>query len=164
MRADRVLLALAAQADPGLRYSSQHSEEKAFDRKALDKILGDSPKRGELTRVQASAWLPGRLIGPFRYDGTRSDDPNDVVPHEDRRELRGGRLLAAWIDHFDAREQNTMDAWLSDRGGEPDSSPGFVRHYYLDTSDCLGPSGSGTPSLDGSVLYIVTGVTSAQTS
>ena len=123
---------------PGLRYSANLSEERDFDRKALDKIINDSPKRGKLTRVQASAWLPGRLIGPFRYVGTRADDPNDVIAHEDRRELRGGRLLAAWLDHFDAREQNTMDAWIADRPGKPDSSPGFVRHYYLDTSDCLG--------------------------
>jgi hypothetical protein len=123
---------------PGLRYSSNLSEDKDFDRKALDKIISDSPKRGKLARMQASAWLPGRLIGPFRYEGTRDDDPNDVIAHEDRRELRGARLLAAWIDHFDAREQNTMDAWIADRPDQPDSSPGSVRHYYLDTSDCLG--------------------------
>jgi hypothetical protein len=47
-------------------------------------------------------------------------------------------LLAAWLDHFDAREQNSMDVWLSDRRDKPDSSPGNVVHYYLDTSDCLG--------------------------
>ncbi|HEY1534115.1 MAG TPA: hypothetical protein VGF76_08850, partial [Polyangiaceae bacterium] len=100
----------------------------------------EATKRGELVRMQASAWLPGQLIGPFRYEGTRDDDPNDVIPHDDRRELRGGRLLAAWIDHFDAREQNSMDSWLADAGkkGPPDSSPGYVRHYYLDTSDSLG--------------------------
>ena len=91
--------------------------------------------------MQASAWLPGYLVGPFHYTGTRSDDPNDVIPHDDRRELRGGRLLAAWLDHFDAREQNTMDTWFSDGPGgkgKPDASPGHVVHYYLDTSDCLG--------------------------
>jgi hypothetical protein len=123
---------------PGLRYSNNLSDEKNFDEKALDKIIKDAPKRGKLTRVQASAWLPGRLIGPFRYEGKRGDDPNDVIAHEDRRELRGGRLLAAWLDHFDAREQNTMDTWIADRAEQPESSPGFVRHYYLDTSDCLG--------------------------
>jgi hypothetical protein len=123
---------------PGLRYTSNFSDEKDFDRKALDKIITAAPKRGGLVRMQASAWLPGRLIGPFRYEGTRHDDPNDVIAHEDRRELRGGRLLAAWIDHFDAREQNSMDSWIADRPEKPDTSPGYVRHYYLDTSDCLG--------------------------
>jgi hypothetical protein len=123
---------------PGLATGSNFGDDKPFDRKALDKILADAPKRGGLVRMQASAWLPGYLLGPFRYQGTRADDPNDVVAHEDRRELRGGRLLAAWIDHFDARQQNSMDSWFVQKGQSPEASPGHVVHYYLDTSDCLG--------------------------
>jgi hypothetical protein len=123
---------------PGLRSAGNFDDGKPFDRAALDAMLRKTPKRGELVRFQASAWLPGHLLGPFRYHGTRNDDPNDVVAHEDRRELRGGRLLAAWIDHVDAREQNSMDAWLADHPKEADSSPGHVVHYYLDVSDCLG--------------------------
>jgi hypothetical protein len=123
---------------PGLRYQGNFNAETDFDQTALDQVLANSPKRGPLVRMQASAWLPGRLIGPFRYEGTRHDDPNDAIPHDDRRELRGGRLLAAWIDHFDAREQNSMDTWIADAKRDPEASPGRVIHYYLDTSDCLG--------------------------
>jgi hypothetical protein len=126
---------------PGLEAKGNFGTIEPFDQKKVDKILGDSPHRGELVRVQASSWLPGYLIGPFRYLGTRDDDPNDIIPHDDRRELRGGRLLAAWIDHFDAREQNSMDTWMTDTPAgkeKPDASPGHVLHYYLDTSDCLG--------------------------
>ena len=125
---------------PGLRYENNSGVVRDFDKKALQGVLDEATKRGELVRMQASAWLPGQLIGPFRYEDTRSDDPNDIIPHDDRRELRGGRLLAAWINHFDAREQNSMDSWIADAGkkGPPDSSPGYVRHYYLDTSDSLG--------------------------
>jgi hypothetical protein len=124
---------------PGLRFTDNSGIEKSFDQKALDAVLKATTKRGDLLRIQASAWLPGHLIGPFRYTGTRPDDPNDAILHEDRRELRGARLLAAWLDHFDAREQNSMDSWIADRGKDaPDSSPGYVRHYYLDMSDCLG--------------------------
>ena len=126
---------------PGLTRKGNFGAEEPFDQKVVDQILADSPRRGPLIRMQASAWLDGYLLGPFRYTGTRKDDPNDVVPHEARRELRGGRLLAAWLEHHDAREQNSMDAWFTDAAGpkpKPDASPGHVLHYYLDTSDCLG--------------------------
>ncbi len=126
---------------PGLMHQGNFGAMVPFDQKAVDKILADCPHRGGLVRMQVSAWLPGYLIGPFSYTGTRSDDPNDVIAHDDRRELRGGRLLAAWLDHFDAREQNSMDTWIAEsheKKAKPDASPGHVVHYYLDTSDCLG--------------------------
>ncbi len=123
---------------PGLTTIDNTSRVRPFDRAALQAMLRKAPKKGDYIRFQASAWLDGDLIGPFRYEKVRGDDPNDVIAHEDRRELRGARLLAAWLDHFDAREQNSMDAWMADRKETPDSSPGHVVHYYLDTSDCLG--------------------------
>jgi hypothetical protein len=126
---------------PGLQHKGNFGADEPFDQKVVDKILADSPHRGGLVRMQASAWLTGYLLGPFSYTGTRPDDPNDIIPHDDRRELRGSRLLAAWLDHFDAREQNSMDSWATEAHegkGKPDASPGHVVHYYLDTSDCLG--------------------------
>jgi hypothetical protein len=131
---DPALLTLS----PGLTVTDNSNVTRPFDRAALSAVLEQAPRRGERVRMQASAWLPGHLIGPFRYEGTRGDDPNDVIPHEDRRDLRGGRLVAAWLNHFDAREQNTMDSWIAADPRVPDSSPGFVRHYYLDTSDSFG--------------------------
>jgi|GEM_PF-140889 len=124
--------------DPGLTATDNSGISRPFDQKALSKVLEQAARRGPLVRMQASAWLPGHLIGPFRYEGTRDDDPNDVIPHENRRELRGARVLAAWLNHFDAREQNSMDSWIAVNPGVADSSPGYVRHYYLDTSDCFG--------------------------
>ncbi len=131
---DPAVLTLA----PGLVATDNTGVPRRFDRAALEKVLGYAKKRGSLVRMQASAWLPGYLLGPFRYEGTRSDDPNDVIPHEERRDLRGARVLAAWLNHFDAREQNTMDSWIASDPSRPDSSPGYVRHYYLDTSDSFG--------------------------
>src|SRR4029453_14322262 len=91
-----------------------------------------------LVRMQASAWLPGFLLGPFSYEGKRSDDPNDVIDHEDRRDLRGARVLAAWLNHFDSREQNSMDTWMATDVKNADSSPGHIRHWYIDLGDCFG--------------------------
>ncbi|MCA9565688.1 MAG: hypothetical protein KC561_19455, partial [Myxococcales bacterium] len=83
-------------------------------------------------RASASLFLEGRPLGPWRYEGTRSDDPNDVIPHQERRELRGGRLLAAWLNHFDSREQNTLAMWVEEDGRN------YVRHHYIDFGDCFG--------------------------
>lgn len=123
---------------PGLTVTTNEGVTYDFDQKRLDDIVEKSPHRGDTIRMQSSQWLDGLPIGPFKYDGTKDDDPNDVVAHEDRRELRGAKLLAAWINHFDAREQNTMNVWFSDDPKNPDASPGYVRHYYLDVSDSFG--------------------------
>lgn len=123
---------------PGLVATDNSGIPRKFDQAALERVLDSATHRGGLIRMQASAWLPGYLLGPFKYEGTRWDDPNDVIPHEERRDLRGARLLAAWVNHFDAREQNTMDSWIALDPKKEDSSPGYVRHYYLDTSDSFG--------------------------
>jgi hypothetical protein len=94
-------------------------------------------------RVTASKYLPGIPIGPFRYYETRSDDPNDVIAHEDRRELRGLRLFAAWLNHDDTRAQNTQDAWVEENGEH------HVRHFMLDFGSTLG---SGSVDMQGAPL------------
>jgi hypothetical protein len=123
---------------PGLTSRANFASPTPLDQEALAKLFAQSPHRGDRARVAASAWISGYAIGSFRYEGTRGDDPNDVVPHEDRRELRGMRLLAAWIGRVDAREANTFDAWVADDPRVPDSSPGHVLHYHLDLSETLG--------------------------
>ncbi len=125
---------------PGLRRQrGNFGDDVPFDQKELDYMLANATKRNGLLRVSASAWLPGYVIEQFRYEGTRDDDPNDAIPHEDRRELRGARLLVAWIDWFDAREGNSLSSWVADsKQGPPDSSPGHVIHYQIGTSAALG--------------------------
>jgi hypothetical protein len=124
---------------PGLKVVDNSGISHPFDDAALDKVLATTTQLADhRVRMQASKWLPGLTIGPFRYAGTRDDDPGDVIDHADRRELRGMRVLAAWLDHWDAREQNSMDVWLASDPTDKRSSPGHVVHYVLDTSDTLG--------------------------
>lgn len=122
---------------PGLKVTDNSGVSRPFDQKALEAVLKSASHRNGLVRMVASKWLPGKTLGPYRYESTRDDDPNDVVNHEDRRELRGGRLLAAWLNHFDTREQNTMDVFLSPDVKNP-KLPGYVRHYIIDMGDCFG--------------------------
>lgn len=86
-------------------------------------------------RVMASRALPGKPLGPFRYFGTRPDDPNDIIAHQHRRELRAMRVFAAWINHPDSRGINSLDT-LVDTGGRK-----IVRHNLLDFGDAFGSAG-----------------------
>ena len=86
-------------------------------------------------RVLASRFASGRPLGNFRYYGTRPDDPNDVVPHEHRRELRGARVFAAWLNHDDSRGVNSLD--MLERTGDRS----WIKHYMFDFGSILG---SGT--------------------
>jgi hypothetical protein len=122
---------------PGLIIKANVGPARKFDQKVLDAMLAKTARRGELYRAAASRWLPGKPLGPFTYEGKRSDDPSDVIAHENRRDLRGGRLFAAWLNHFDSREQNTMSTWIPVDPENP-KSPGHVRHWYIDLGDCFG--------------------------
>ncbi len=86
-------------------------------------------------RVVASKALDGRPVGRIRFFGTRPDDPNDVVPHEDRRELRGYGVFAAWLNHVDAKAINSLDTLVTENGRS------FVRHHLIDFGSTLGSGG-----------------------
>ena len=88
-------------------------------------------------RVVAGERLPGRPIEGFKYVGTRSDDPNDIIPHEDRRELRGLRVFSAWVNHTDAKAINSLDTVVTEGGRS------YVRHHLIDFNAALGSAGIG---------------------
>lgn len=121
---------------PGLTVKANVGPEKQFDDKMLQSILDKTPTRVDRYRAAASRWLPGESLGPFSYEGRQADDPNDVVPHEMRRENRGHKLLAAWMNHFDSREQNTMMTWMPTPGKGP--GHGHVQHWIIDIGDSFG--------------------------
>jgi hypothetical protein len=86
-------------------------------------------------RVLASKYVPGKNVGGFPQEGVRKDDPNDVIPHQHRRELRGLYVFMAWLQSTDLKEGNTVDAWVEDA-----DAPGqhFVMHYLVDFGKSLG--------------------------
>jgi len=89
-------------------------------------------------RALASRYAEGKYLGYFKYYGTRADDPNDIFPHEHRRELRGNRVFAAWLNHDDSRGLNSLDMLQGSEGRR------FVRHYMFDFGSIMG-SGSTKP-------------------
>lgn len=102
-------------------------------RAAVDAILASgAPPRGGRYRATASQLLGGSPRGGWPRTGTRVDDPNDRVPHERRRTLRGLRVFAAWLGHTDMKEDNTLDLYV----GEP--GRGHLMHYLVDFGEALG--------------------------
>ncbi len=101
------------------------------DRDVTDLLLQVPRRRDGRYRAVASVFLPGS-VGEFRYHGTRSDDPNDIVPHENRRDLRGLRVFCAWLGHDDSRAINTLDILVRENGAQ------FIRHYLIDFGATLG--------------------------
>ena len=93
-------------------------------------------------RAVAARRLPGDPLGGFRYHGTRPDDPNDVVPHEHRRELRALKVFGAWTNLVDMKAGNTLDMLVRIEGR------GIVRHYLQDVGSTFGTGAIGPREYD----------------
>lgn len=119
--------------DPKAKTENKFGEKVPMTQQDLETVLGKAFRtKAGIVRASASRFVPGQPIGPFKYQDSRDDDPNDVIVHEDRRELRGAQLLAAWLNHVDAREQNSFDVMVQEQGRY------YIRHYQIDWGDCLG--------------------------
>ena len=115
--------------------------KRRMTRADLDAILARGAKlpNGKF-RATLSRFADGRPLGYFKYYGTRPDDPNDIHPHEHRRELRGSRVFAAWVNHDDSRGLNSLDMLEGEAGRQS------IRHYMFDFGSIMG-SGSTTPQV-----------------
>ena len=111
-------------------------KRRRFTRRDLQDVLDRAAQlpNGRY-RALVSRFASGRPLGNFRYYGTRPDDPNDIVLHEHRRELRAARVFGAWLNHDDSRGVNSLDM-LETRNGR-----GHIKHYMFDFGSILG---SGT--------------------
>ncbi|MGH9309119.1 MAG: hypothetical protein ACRD1U_07085, partial [Vicinamibacterales bacterium] len=68
---------LAIAPDATMR--DEDGRRRPFTEADLDDILENAARQADGSyRVLASRNLPGRPLGPFRYYGTRPDDPNDI--------------------------------------------------------------------------------------
>lgn len=122
----------ALTIDPSARIEDALKRKRPLDWAAVDQILATSPRRHDGTyRAFASELLQGIPKGGFAARGVREDDPNDVVPHQHRRELRALRVFAAWVAHTDIKEDNTLDMYVEDNG------KGYLKHYLLDFGEAL---------------------------
>jgi hypothetical protein len=118
---------------PKARFNDRKGREREMTERDIDDLLTLAARTGEGTyRALASRFIKGELLGPFRYNGTRRDDPNDTVPHERRRDLRGLYVFASWLNHTDAKANNSLDS-LVDEGGLR-----YIKHHLIDFGAAFG--------------------------
>ena len=117
-----------------VRFTDKKGRKRFMTKKDLEGLLDriEHLPDGRI-RAAASKLLPGKIKGPFRYESTVKDDFNDVIPHQHRRELRGLRVMAAWLNHYDTKANNSLDVYTEE---------GFVKHYLIDFGSTLGSQGN----------------------
>ncbi len=118
---------------PDASITDASGKHRRMTNRDIEEILLHTPRdpvKGY--RAVASSYLTGTILGPFRFYGTRSDDPNDLVSHEHRRDLRGLFVFAAWLAHNDAKSLNSLDTLVEEDGIR------YIKHHLIDFGASLG--------------------------
>ena len=122
-----------ASIDPKATLRRPNGKRSRFHEDDMNAILERVARKPDGTyRVVAGRLLPGKILGGYRYSGTRPDDPNDLVPHEHRRELRGLRVFGAWTNLTDIKNANAIDTLMTENGKT------IVKHYLQDVGSTFG--------------------------
>jgi hypothetical protein len=140
--------------DKDATYTDDRGHKVPLTKDHIAKLLAKvcPPVNGRY-RCLTSRYLEGKPIGPYEYFGRRKDDPEDLIPHELRRELRGLWTMCAWVNHADSRGPNSLDTWVKG----PHRS--FVRHHLIDFSAVLGAGATGKRAYQtGTEFYVDYGV------
>jgi hypothetical protein len=119
--------------DPNATIRRPSGARTRFTQDDINSILERVARNPDGTyRVVAGRLIPGKILGGYHYEGTRPDDPNDVVPHEHRRSLRALRVFGAWTNLTDLKAQNSLDALATENGRS------IVKHYLQDVGSTFG--------------------------
>jgi hypothetical protein len=130
---DRLAIADSAKVRP------QSGADRPMRLSDIEAVLRRANRSADGTyRAVAARAVVGRPLGGFRYHSTRPDDPNDIVPHEHRRELRALKVFGAWTNLTDMKAGNTLDSLVTTDGRAT------VRHYLQDVGSTFG-TGANAP-------------------
>lgn len=100
----------------------------------LVRVEGTEDARYDGKRATASLFVPGEVVGGFKFDHYRM-----------RREMRALRLVATWLNDTDRVDNNTLVAIEERKGPSEDSRPSLeAKCYLVDFNSCLG-SWNGRP-------------------
>jgi len=138
------------EIDPKATVTSQSGSKQPMSQAFLDQILKRVARDADgRYRAVASRFFKGKPLGEWEYDGRRKDDPEDLIPHQHRREIRGLWIINAWTNNTDCSARNTLDMWVTEGGRS------FVRHHMLDFSGCLGSASIDKQSPRGGTEYLL---------
>lgn len=133
----------------GTMIPGSDGKPRPMDQSDIRDILKRVPKAPDgRYRGLASYFLKGKLLREFRYYGTRKDDPNDIVAHEHRRDLRGLFVLCAWLGHDDSRSINTLDTLVEEGNLK------YIRHNLIDFGSILGSASEKANSARSGNAYL----------
>jgi hypothetical protein len=124
----------------GVTFEDNAGAEREFTQQDLEDILKrvhHEPDGRIRSLASLSLGIHGKIKGPFSYSGTRSDDPNDWFNHQDRRELRGLYVIGSFINHYDLKDQNSLDIYVEENGNR------FLKHFLIDFGSTFGSDGQG---------------------
>ena len=123
---------------PKAKFVDKKGRKRLMTQTDLDEILR-YPAREPDGQVRAftSKLLRGKPVGPFKYRKIRKDDPNDIIPHQERRELRGLIAISAFLNHGDMKGGNSLDMYVTENGKS------YLKHHLIDFGNTLGASASG---------------------
>jgi len=121
------------RVDPRAVLTDAEGKRRKMNERDVDEVLYEVPRDSQgRYRGVASRILNGTWLGPFRFHGVRKDDPNDTVPHEHRRDLRGLLVFCAWLGHNDVKSLNNLDM-LVEEGGVS-----YIKHHLIDFGAAFG--------------------------
>ncbi len=119
------------KVDPKAEIEGKYRVKRPMTETDVKLLLERIPHQPDGTiRAMVSKFLPGIPKGPFLYEGRRDDDVNDRIRHENRRELRGLRVIAAFMNHTDTKAANALSMY--------DPEKRYLTHYLIDFSSTLG--------------------------
>jgi hypothetical protein len=121
---------------PGAKMKDARGVSRVITGADVRRALADGGQRPDGSyHALLSRMLDGVSVGGYSQEGTRPDDPNDRIAHEDRRDVRGARVFFAWLNQVDVKEDNVLDMWIEDPATP---GRGRIRHHLVDFGTALG--------------------------
>lgn len=110
---------------------------KKLTQKLLQQYLLFVPLPNGVYRASATKIPAGEEAGSFSFLGRGKNNPQDIVNHRDLREIRALGVFAAWLNHHEMLESNTLDMAVTENGKT------VLKHYLTDFTNSLGAATDG---------------------